>query len=75
MLKLINLCGLDHLPSSFTVHSLGSSEIFFTRSSNPSPEYRTLDFHINLIERTHNRLNPILIDLRKELFDRFLRLW
>jgi hypothetical protein len=36
-----------------------------------STEYGTLDFHIDLIEGTHNRLHPTLIYLDEELANGF----
>ena len=51
------------------------SKILLPRRRNPGPKNRTLNLHIHLIERTHNRLNPILIDLSEELLDRLFCLW
>jgi hypothetical protein len=55
-------------------HPFNPSQIFLPRRRNPRPKHRTLNLHINLIKRIHNRLDPILINLRKELLDRLFRL-
>lgn len=52
-----------------------SSQILLPSSSNPTPKHRTLNLIINVVKGIHNRLNPILIHLRKELFDRLFCLW
>lgn len=51
------------------------SQKLLPSSSNPTPKHRALDLHIDLIKRTHNRLNPILIHLRKERLDRLFCRW
>lgn len=50
------------------------SQIFFSRSCNSTPEDRAIDFHINLIEGTHDSLHPVLVDFGEELLDGLLRL-
>lgn len=56
-----------------SLHSDLSQELL-PSSSNPTPKHRTLDLHINLIERVHNRLNPNLVDIHKEQLDSLFRL-
>jgi hypothetical protein len=51
-----------------------SSQVFLACGSNSTPEHRTLDFHIDLVEWVHNSLNPVLVDLCKEQLDCLLRL-
>jgi hypothetical protein len=45
------------------------SKILLPRRRHPPPKHRTLNLHIHLIKRVHNRLNPVLVHLRKELLD------
>lgn len=50
------------------------SQILLPRRHNPRPEDRTAHLHIDLVERVHDRLDPVLVDLREELLDRLLGL-
>jgi hypothetical protein len=50
------------------------SQVLLPSSRNSGPKNRTADLHVDLIERTHNRLYPVLVNLRKELLDCFFGL-
>lgn len=50
------------------------SQILLPSRGNPRSEDRTLDFHIDLVERTHDSLDPVLVDLSEELLNRLFRL-
>jgi len=51
-----------------------SSQILFSCSSHPTSEDRTLYFHVDLVERIHDSLDPVLVHLPKKLFDCFFGL-
>lgn len=50
------------------------SQILLPRRGHPIPKDRALNLHIDLIKWTHNSLDPVLIDLCKELLYRFFSL-
>jgi hypothetical protein len=45
------------------------SKILLPGRRHPPPKNRTLNLHVHLIKRVHNRLDPVLVHLRKELLD------
>jgi hypothetical protein len=51
------------------------SKILLPSSLHPTPKHRTLDRHIDVIEWTHDSLDPVLIYFLEELLDCFLGLW
>lgn len=49
------------------------SQVFLARSNNPLLEDGTLHLHVGLVERTHDGLDPVFVDLEKEVLDGLFR--
>lgn len=47
-------------------------QILLPSSDDPLPEYRAFDLHVHFVEGIHDSLDPILVDLCKEILDGLL---
>jgi hypothetical protein len=56
------------------ISSSDPSEVLLPCRSDPAPEYRAFDFHIDVIKWIHDRLHPVLVHFDEKLFDCFLSL-
>jgi len=69
-----SLCSAHVLANVTVDGGPAPSQIFLSGSSDPTSEHRTLDLHVDPIKRIHYSFDPVLVNLREELFNGLLSL-